>query len=138
MSKTKSPLSNIQNLYVLQVELWDILEKDLTSDERKEARKRLREFSALLKRADWRYMGGEDVYETLRAMQKEVASKLTRSAKSKRKVVARKVAKRKPAKKLTKKKATKKTNKKKVTKRKPAKKKTALKKRARKAVKRKK
>ncbi len=77
MSKAESALSKVQTLYVLQVQLWSVLDaKTLTSEQRLEARKHLKEFGSLLRKADWHIMGGEDVYTALKQMEKEVAQKL--------------------------------------------------------------
>ncbi|MBM3227295.1 hypothetical protein FJZ27_00300 [Candidatus Peribacteria bacterium] len=77
MSKAESALSKVQTLYVLQVQLWNVLDaKALTPEQRLEARKHLKEFGSLLRKADWHIMGGEDVYTALKQMEKEVARKL--------------------------------------------------------------
>ncbi|TSC99903.1 MAG: hypothetical protein Greene101449_437 [Candidatus Peregrinibacteria bacterium Greene1014_49] len=77
MTKLDSALSKVQNLYVLQVHLWNVLDaKNLSPARRNEARKQLREFASLLRKADWQVMGGEDVYTSLKQMQAEVARKL--------------------------------------------------------------
>jgi hypothetical protein len=77
MTKLDSALSKVQNLYVLQVHLWSVLDaKNLTPAARNEAKKQLREFASLLRNADWHVMGGEDVYTSLKQMQADVARKL--------------------------------------------------------------
>jgi hypothetical protein len=77
MTKTESALAKVQNLYILQAHLWNVLDaKNLSPTARDEARKHLREFGSLLRNADWRFMGGEDVYSALKQMQQEVARKL--------------------------------------------------------------
>ena len=131
MTTSTSELAAVQNLYVLQVELWDIIDGDLNDPEqRKLARQRMREFQTLMKKVDQRYMGGEDVYATLIAMQKEVnrkigskpSAKKTKAAKPIRKSQGKKPTAKKPAKKtkkvVAKKKPTKKSAKKKATKKK--------------------
>ena len=77
MTKTDSALSKVQNLYVLQVHLWNVLDaKNLSPAARNEAKKHLREFASLLRNADWQVMGGEDVYTALKQMKADVAKKL--------------------------------------------------------------
>ncbi|MEK7562957.1 MAG: hypothetical protein AAB544_01040 [Patescibacteria group bacterium] len=77
MPNTDSALAKVQNLYMLQAQLWNVLDsKNLSSAARDEAKKNLREFSSLLRSADWRVMGGEDVYSALKEVQTEVARKL--------------------------------------------------------------
>ena len=110
-TKKDSPLSKVQNLYLMQVELWNFL--DNKESDAKAVEKTLKQFNALLKEVDWRLMGGEDVLESMQMIPKEVKSKLKGSPK------------RKPAavKKTTKKPTAKKSAKKKTTKKAPAKKK---------------
>ncbi len=117
MKVSKSDISIVQNLYLLQIDLYKFLKSDLTDpEERKEARKQMKEFATLLKQADWRYMGGEDVLDNLQQIQKEIAAKISATPRAKRasqskvakpkKVVKKKApAKKKP---VSKKKATKK------------------------------
>ena len=97
MTKSEAALAKVQDLYMMQVHLWNVLDaKDLTSEERNEARKHLRTFQTLLRNADWRVMGGEDVYSELKEMQKQVTVKLstlTRSPSKKPSVRARAVKK---------------------------------------------
>lgn len=77
MSNTDSALAKVQNLYMLQAQLWNVLDaKNLSPNAREEAKKNLREFSSLLRSADWRVMGGEDVYSALKEVQTEVSRKL--------------------------------------------------------------
>lgn len=74
-------LATVQDLYLIQVELWRFLDTPtITPDAVSEARENLRSFSRLLGSADWRYMGGEDVYETLRSMCSEVDAKIKKAA----------------------------------------------------------
>ena len=74
---TSSGLKAVQDLYILQMELWKILDGRVRSPEGvKSARKTLLEFSKLLKQVDWRYMGGEDVYQALEEMAKAANKKL--------------------------------------------------------------
>ena len=85
MSTSLSGLAVVQNLYLMQVELQNILEqKPKNADALKQARRHLREFSKLLKEADAAYMGGEDVYESLCEME-TIARKALSSAKRARK-----------------------------------------------------
>lgn len=77
MSKSETSLSTVQDLYALQVQLWSVLDaRTLSPVQRDTARRNLRAFSALLRRADWQVMGGEDVFLALKQMQTEVARKL--------------------------------------------------------------
>jgi chlorite dismutase len=100
-TKKDSPLSKVQNLYLMQVELWNFL--DNKESDAKAVQKTLKQFNALLKEVDWRLMGGEDVLESMQMIPKEVKSKLKGSPK--RKPAAVKKATKKPtAKKAVKKK----------------------------------
>ena len=77
MSNIDSALAKVQNLYMLQAQLWNVLDaKNLSPNAREEAKKNLKEFSSLLRAADWRVMGGEDVYVALKEVQTEVTRKL--------------------------------------------------------------
>ena len=122
MKLSKNDLTVVQNLYLLQVDLLKFLESDLNDpEERKQARKQMKEFADLLKKADWRYMGGEDVLDSMQQMQGVIAEKINRkpatssvrriastkpkaapkkkAAKPVRKVAAKKTAKKVPKKK---------------------------------------
>lgn len=80
MTKAELGLATVQQLYLLQVQLFNVLDADLSDPNlRKEARKQTKEFSTLLKEADWRYMGGTDVYEELQKLPVEVEMKLRTS-----------------------------------------------------------
>lgn len=103
-NKRQSALSKVQNLYVMQVKLWDFLEEKNT--DAGEVQKILKEYNTLLKEVDPQYMGGEDVYETLLCIPREVNQKL----KSKKKPAKKKAA---TARTTTKKPSAKKTAKKK-------------------------
>tara|TARA_B100000315_G_C14295862_1_gene459508 strand:+ start:327 stop:644 length:318 start_codon:yes stop_codon:yes gene_type:complete len=87
MSKAKklSGLEAVHNLYLMQMELMGYLkESTLTQDQAKDAQKCLRQFKSLLGEVDPNYMGGEDVFETLREIQEEMSQRLkARSARSK-------------------------------------------------------
>lgn len=86
----ESPLSKIQTLYLMQVELCDFLEaKEVDATKLKTAQKTLKEFKELLKEADWRYMGGEDVLENMQWIPKEVNEKLKTKKQRKTKSAAR-------------------------------------------------
>ena len=75
-------LQHVHNLYLMQFKMLDLLERDLqTPEARKEARENMREFQSLLQMADWRYMGGEDVLESLQAIPTEMEMKLKESKK---------------------------------------------------------
>lgn len=75
-------LQHVHNLYLMQFKMLDLLERDLqTPEARKEARQNMREFQTLLQRADWRYMGGEDVLQSLQAIPTEMEMKLKESRK---------------------------------------------------------
>jgi len=70
-------LTKVQNLYLMQMDVWKVLDGRIRSPEKvKEARKCLRQFKRLLKEVDWKYMGGEDVYQELRKMAEEADVKL--------------------------------------------------------------
>lgn len=97
-SKKENALSKVQNLYLMQVALWNFLDDaEKNAEKYVSAQKTLREFKALLKEVDWRYMGGEDVLQSLQWIPNEVHMKL-KSASVKRasvkKAVARKEVKR--------------------------------------------
>ena len=75
--KKQTGLSKVQTLYVLQVELWKLLDGDLSDKEKKqEAQKYYKDFSKLLSEVDWEYMGGQDVYDSLKLMKDEAGRKL--------------------------------------------------------------
>ena len=85
MTKAELGLQTVQQLYLLQVQLFSVLDMDLSDpDLQREAKKQTREFETLLKEADWRYMGGEDVYEELTKLPMEVKTKLKGSPVSER------------------------------------------------------
>jgi hypothetical protein len=82
MTPTKlSGLEAVQNLYVLQVALAQFLAgEDRSRDDIASVRRQLQEFSQLLKAADWQYMGGEDVYQSLQEIRDTVSARIrTRS-----------------------------------------------------------
>jgi len=81
MNKADRALENVHNLYVVQFQLLDLLESDLRDpDTRKQVRKTMKEFESLLSSADWRYMGGMDVWETLKSLPLEMGRKLRESS----------------------------------------------------------
>lgn len=97
MSKADLALERVQNLYVMQMKLLDLLESDLSDPVvRKEVRANMKQFEQLLSRADWRYMGGLDVWETLQSLPKEMMQKLKTSSMPAKRVLGKKT---KPAKK---------------------------------------
>lgn len=97
-TKKDSALSKVQNLYLMQVELWNFLEgAQSDKDSVQSAQKTLKEFTALLKEVDWRVMGGEDVLESLSMIPKEVTAKLKKkSPTSAKRQVAMKTKTKKP------------------------------------------
>ena len=82
MSKADNALQHVHNLYLMQFKMLDLLQQDLgTAEARREARDNMKEFQKLLRKADWRYMGGEDVLESLKSLPSEMELKLkTRTA----------------------------------------------------------
>lgn len=83
-SKADSALQHVHNLYLMQFKMLDLLQQDLTTPgARKEARQNMREFQELLSSADWRYMGGEDVLESLKTLPTEMETKLKEVKKQK-------------------------------------------------------
>ncbi|MDO8649648.1 MAG: hypothetical protein Q7R81_07795 [Candidatus Peregrinibacteria bacterium] len=73
MPKTTQALEVVQDLYSLQQKLWSMLDSDLSDPKvRKEARAQVKAFEQLLRAADWRFMGGMDVYESLEKVPGEV------------------------------------------------------------------
>ena len=72
-----SGLATVQNLYIMQFQLVEYLQRGLRTDNQvKEAKQCYKEFKTLMKSADKAYMGGEDVYESLSELEKEAAAKL--------------------------------------------------------------
>ena len=101
-SKKETALNKVQNLYLMQVELWNFLDGSSTdADKVKSAQKTLKEFKALLKEVDWQVMGGEDVLESMQMIPTEVNAKLKGAPK--KKAVAKKTVKKPAAKKAKKK-----------------------------------
>ena len=83
MSKADNALEHVHNLYLMQFRMLDLLQQDLSTPEaRKDARENMKEFQQLLRRADWRYMGGEDVLHALRTLPTEMEQKLKSSTAS--------------------------------------------------------
>lgn len=82
MAKTKtSGLAAVQNLYLMQFELLQHMDKGLrTTEQIKEAKACLKEFTSLLKVVDPQYMGGEDVLEALHAMHDKMSERVKRHA----------------------------------------------------------
>ena len=82
-SKADAALQHVQNLYLMQFKMLDMLQQDLTTPQaRREARENMKEFKTLLRKADWRYMGGEDVLESLKTLPSEIERKLKTSTAS--------------------------------------------------------
>lgn len=80
MSPSCSPIEKVHMLYEKQADLCKILDSDLgRPEERKEAQKHLRDFKRLLREADWRYTGGEDVKNSFYALSEQVHAKLERT-----------------------------------------------------------
>ena len=76
-SKKASALEKVQDLYLMQVELWNFLDDEkIDAEQRKNIERTLREFKQLLREVDWHYMGGEDVLQTLTWIPQEVSLKL--------------------------------------------------------------
>ena len=70
-------LQTIENLYVLQVDLQKLVTQEIGSAEQKrDAKAKLRDFRSLLRQADPDYMGGEDVVESLKELEEQVAKKV--------------------------------------------------------------
>lgn len=82
MSKKESALAKVQDLYLMQSELWNFLDADqVDAEKRKEAERLLRNFRQLLREVDWHYMGGEDVLQSLAWIPQEVTLKLKTAGK---------------------------------------------------------
>lgn len=96
-AKQSSGIATVQNLYVMQFQLMEYLQGGIRSENQaKEAKQCLRQFKTLLDEADPRYMGGEDVVETLQEIQDEMAERLkARGARSRaaKKAVAKRTTK---------------------------------------------
>ena len=76
-NKADIALEHIHNLYLMQFKILELLQEELrTPQARKEARASIKEFQKLLRMADARYMGGEDVWESLKSLPKELEQKL--------------------------------------------------------------
>ena len=76
-------LTKVQNLYLMQMDLWKVLDGRVRSPEKvKEARLCLRKFKSLLKEVDWKYMGGEDVYRELVDLAEKADEKLRKLQRS--------------------------------------------------------
>ncbi len=76
-SKADTALEHIHTLYLMQLNILDLLDQELNTPEaRRTARAEIKEFQRLLGLADWRYMGGEDVWEALKALPKELEEKI--------------------------------------------------------------
>lgn len=77
MSRADTALEHVHNLYVMQLQILDLLNQELNTPEaRRQARAQIKEFQHLLRLADARYMGGEDVWEALKSLPKELEEKL--------------------------------------------------------------
>jgi hypothetical protein len=99
-SKKETALNKVQNLYIMQVELWNFLDgSSADADKVKNAQKTLREFKALLKEVDWQVMGGEDVLASMQMIPTEVNAKLKKTPTKKKAIAVRKFAKKPAAKK---------------------------------------
>ncbi|MBM3230875.1 hypothetical protein FJZ28_00950 [Candidatus Peregrinibacteria bacterium] len=80
MSAKETALAKVQDLYLIQCELWNFLDAEQVDAERmKTAEKMLRDFRRLLKEVDWHYMGGEDVLQSMSWIPQEVSQKLKRA-----------------------------------------------------------
>jgi hypothetical protein len=65
---------------MLAFKLLDLLDSDLKDPAiRKEVKTSMKEFTQLLSKADWRYMGGEDVWEALKSLPQEMNKRLRAS-----------------------------------------------------------
>lgn len=77
MTAAEAALDRVYTLYLLQTKLWTFLDTDLRSAAaREELTEDMRAFQKLLRDADWRYMGGEDVLDSLRTLHGEVHARL--------------------------------------------------------------
>lgn len=88
MVKADTGLERVQNLYVMQVELCQVLRTANLRDPstRKQVRSQVKQFEQLLGRADHRYMGGEDVLQSLRELPAEILKRLRESPSSVKRV----------------------------------------------------
>jgi len=78
-------LERVQNLYIVQTRLIKLLESDLRDPViRKETQASIKEFQNLLSKADWRYMGGEEVWESLKMLPRDALAMLRASPASMR------------------------------------------------------
>jgi hypothetical protein len=80
MTRADVALQNVHNLYVLQFQLIDALDQDLSDPKkRKEVRESMKQFTELLDVVDHRYMGGEDVLVSLQRLPQELTERLKSS-----------------------------------------------------------
>jgi hypothetical protein len=86
MNSYDQALERVHNLYLLQTKLIDSLDGNLGDpDVRKEVRENIKQFEQLLRKADWRFMGGEDVLETLRQIPGTVNQRIRENTSIRRK-----------------------------------------------------
>ncbi len=77
MTPSEAALEKVHTLYILQTKFITSLEGGIRSSTlREELRGDVRRFQRLLNQADWRYMGGMDVMDSLRELHGEVKAKL--------------------------------------------------------------
>lgn len=76
-SRADTALEHIHTLYLMQLKILDLLDQELNTPEaRRTARAEIKEFQRLLRLVDWRYMGGEDVLESLKHLSSDMEVKL--------------------------------------------------------------
>ena len=77
MTPAEAALQRVQTLYVLQTKLQASLDGNLRNPGlRREIQSDVRAFGRLLGTADWRYMGGMDVMDSLKELHGEARKKL--------------------------------------------------------------
>jgi hypothetical protein len=77
MTSITDELAQVHNLYMLQVELFTVLDaKELDTVTKKQLKQKLRNFSSILENVSYECMGGEDVYESLLEFRTKVNMRL--------------------------------------------------------------
>jgi len=85
MTNSEAALDRVHSLYLLQTKFITSLDGNLRGTvQREELLQDIRTFQRLLNQADWRYMGGEDVMDSLRDLHGEIKAKLKIAAPRKR------------------------------------------------------
>lgn len=77
MTPSETALDRVHSLYLLQAKFITSLDGDVRDAvRREELLQDIRTFQRLLNQADWRYMGGQDVMDSLKGLHDEIKAKL--------------------------------------------------------------